>query len=232
VITGCEGEALDVVEDRAALMSSQLWRIGVELSVESRSLGWDGHVLDVAGPGFEHCDLHLPLVGDFQPSNAALAVAAAHALGVGGDKAVRDGLAATRWPGRLQVVGEHPRVILDGGHNPAAMVKAGAALRRLIDGDRLVAVFAMLTERDPIAILAALRTTSPDAVVFTEPSSALGHAVAPETLADVWGPGALVARPVTTAVEQARQLAGPAGSVLVCGSLYLVGEILAVTARS
>jgi dihydrofolate synthase / folylpolyglutamate synthase len=232
VITGCEGEALDIVEDRAALMSSRLWRLGVELSLESRSMGWDGHVMDVSGPGFEHRDLRLPLVGDYQPSNAALAVAAAHMLGAGDAASVRDGLAATRWPGRLQVVGERPRVILDGGHNPAAMVKAGAALRRLIGAEKLVAVFAMLSERDPRAVLAALRTTSPEAVVFTEPSSAHGHAIAPEALAEIWGQGAQVVRPATAAVERAQELAGPTGNVLVCGSLYLVGEILAVTARS
>ncbi|HKW60883.1 MAG TPA: cyanophycin synthetase, partial [Candidatus Dormibacteraeota bacterium] len=211
VVTGCGAEALAIVEDRAALMSARLWRLGLELQVESTSLGWDGHRLAVTGPGFAHRDLRLPLVGDYQPENAALAVAAAHLLGVGEERAVREGLAATRWPGRLQVVGERPRVILDGGHNPAAMVKAGAALRRLIGKERLVAVFAMLTERDPQVVLAALRTVSPDAVVFTEPASAHGHAVAPEQLAGVWGLGAEVARPAPAAVERARELAGPTG---------------------
>jgi dihydrofolate synthase / folylpolyglutamate synthase len=232
VITACDGRALEVVEDRAALMSSTLWRLGYELHLESTSLGWDGHVVHVAGPGFEHRDLRVPLVGDYQPTNAALAVAAAHMLGVGDESAIRVGLASTRWPGRLQVVGEHPRVVLDGGHNPAAMVKAGASLRRLIESQRLVGVFAMLTERDPATILGALRTLSPEAVVFTEPSSAGGHAVAAESLADVWGPGAEVARPAEAALARARELAGPEGNVLVCGSLYLVGEILAVTAGS
>ena len=230
VVTGCQGEALDIVEDRAALMSSRLWRLGVELHVESHSLGWDGHVLDVDGPGFEHRGLRLPLVGDYQPDNATLAVAAAHVLGVDDENAIRAGLASTRWPGRLQVVGHDPRVILDGGHNPAAMVKAGAALRRLIGSDRLVAVFAMLTEREPRVVLDALRTLQPDAVVFTEPASAHGHAVVAETLAEVWGPGGELARPAESALERARELAGASGNVLVCGSLYLVGELLAVTA--
>ena len=69
-------------------------------------------------------------------------------------------------------------MILDGGHNPAAMTKSGAALRRLIGTERLVAVFAMLSERDPDQLLAALRKMKPDAVVFTEPGSAGGHAIA------------------------------------------------------
>jgi dihydrofolate synthase/folylpolyglutamate synthase len=229
-LTGCEGEALAIVEDRVASHFGRLWRLGLEVKIESRSLGWDGHVLSVSGPGFEHRDLRLGLVGDYQPRNAALAVAAAHVLDVEDDAAVRQGLAATRWPGRLQVIAERPRVILDGGHNRAAMVNAGATLRRLIGSERLVAVFAMLSERDPVQILAALRTVHPDAVVFTEPESAHGHAIAPERLSEVYGAGSEVMRPAARALERARDLAGSSGNVLVCGSLYLVGEILSITA--
>jgi len=232
VITGCEGEALAVVEDYTARVMSTVWRIAYELQVSSRSLGWDGSTLSVSGPGFAHTDLRLSLVGDYQPLNAALAVAAAHALDAGHDPAVRAGLADAVWPGRLQVIAREPRVILDGGHNPAAMVKAGATLRRLIGSERLVAVFAMLTERDPVQLLAALRTLRPDAVVFTEPASAQGHAVEAETLAGLYGDGAYVARPAGAALARARELAGASGNVLVCGSLYLVGEILSLMGSS
>ena len=228
VVTGCTGEALQIVEARAAEFGAPVWRLGEEITVESESLGWDGHRMTVSGPGFEHRDLRLSLVGDYQPDNAALAVAAAHLLGDVDDDAARGGLAAARWPGRLQVISHHPRVILDGGHNPAAMVKAGAALRRLIGDQRLVAVFGMLSERDPVQLLAALRTLRPDAVVFTEPASAQGHVIEPETLDELYGSGSSVARPAAAALERARQLAGSEGNVLVCGSLYLVGEILAL----
>jgi dihydrofolate synthase / folylpolyglutamate synthase len=234
VATGCKGEALTIVEAQARAMSAPMWQLGRELKVESTSLGWDGHVLRVTGPGFEYRDLRLPLVGDYQPANAALAVAAAQLIDVAGTgtgsvgDAVREGLASTRWPGRLQVIGQRPRVILDGGHNPAAMVKAGAALRKLIGSERLVVVFAMLSERDPIKLLDALRTLKPDAVVFTEPASAHGHAVSAESLASLYGVDGRVARPASVAVEEARELAGSSGNVLVGGSLYLVGEILSL----
>jgi dihydrofolate synthase/folylpolyglutamate synthase len=227
VVTGCEGSALEVVEARARQFSAPVWRLGHEIAVDSKSMGWDGHVMNVQGPGFDHHDLRLPLVGDYQPSNAALAVAAAHILDDVGDEAVRKGLASTHWPGRLQVISSDPRVILDGGHNPAAMVKAGSALRRLIGTEKLVAVFAMLTERDPVQLIAALRTMQPAAVVFTEPVSAGGHAVPAGDLATIYGAGAHAIRAARAAVEKAKELAGRDGNVLVCGSLYLVGEILA-----
>ncbi len=229
VVTACTGEALEIVEAQAARMAAPVWRLGKEIELDSKSEGWSGHVMSVAGPGFEHRDMQLPLVGDYQPANAALAVAAAHLIDSVDDRAVREGLAATRWPGRLQVIAENPRVILDGGHNPAAMIKAGTALRELIGSEKLVAVFAMLSERNPVLLLNALRTLRPDAAVFTEPASAHGHSISPDELARVYGAGAFVERPASAAVELARGLAGPEGNVLVCGSLYLVGEILALT---
>ena len=229
VVTGCEGPALAIVEEHAFAAGAPVWILGRDIHVEATSRGWGGHSLNVAGPGFEHRDLTLPLVGDYQPANAALAVAAAHLIDDVTDADVRTGLAATRWPGRLQVIANEPRVILDGGHNPAAMVKAGATLRRLIGTERLIAVFAMLSERDPAHLLDALRTVQPDAVVFTEPASAADHAVSPDFLAQMFGGDARAARPAAAALEQARELAGPNGNVLVGGSLYLVGEILALS---
>jgi len=227
VVTGCEGSALEVVERRAEIVGAEVWRLGGDIRIESTSRGWDGHLIAVAGPGFEHTDLDLPLVGDYQPANAALAVASAHALDKISDDAVRRGLASTRWPGRLQVISHRPRVILDGGHNPAAMTKAGASLRRLIGSERLVTLFAMLSERDPVQLLGALRTLNPYAVVFTEPASAAGHAVPADELAAMYGAAAAAVVPAEAALERAQELAGREGNVLVCGSLYLVGEILA-----
>lgn len=227
-VTACEGEALEIVEARARSESAQLLRLGSEIELESRSLGWMGHSLSVRGPGFEHHDLRLPLLGAYQPANSALGVAAAHLIANVSDEDVRSGLAATRWPGRLQVIAERPRVILDGGHNPAALTNAGAALRELIGAERLVAVFGMLSERDPNELIAALKTVRPDAAVFTEPASAHGHVIEAARLAGIYGAGASAEPNAKHALDQAIELAGPGGNVLVCGSLYLVGEVLAL----
>ncbi len=228
VITGCEGTALEIVEDYARKAGATLWRLGDEIQLESTSRGWDGHLISVAGPGFEHQRLALPLVGDYQPANAAMAVASAHAVGDVTDDAVRRGLARTTWPGRLQLIATRPRVVLDGGHNPAAMTKSGVSLRRLIGSERVVTVFSMLSERDPAALLAALQTLRPDHAVFTEATSAGGHSVSAVDLASMFGHDAEAVLPPRSALDRATELAGPDGNVLVCGSLYLVGEILAL----
>jgi dihydrofolate synthase/folylpolyglutamate synthase len=228
VVTGCEGPALAIVEDYARKAGATLWRLGAEIHMESTSRGWDGHLVSVAGPGFEHQRLAVPLVGDYQPVNAALAVATAHALGDATDDAVRNGLARTTWPGRLQLIATRPRVVLDGGHNAAAMTKSGISLRRLIGSQPLVTVFSMLSERDPATLLAALKTLRPDHAVFTEATSAGGHSVPALELASMFGHDAEAVLPPEAALDRAKKLAGPDGNVLVCGSLYLVGEILAL----
>jgi len=80
VVTGCEGSALSIVEEHARSAGVPVWVLGRDIQVKVQSRGWEGHVMDVTGPGFEHRDLILPLVGDYQPANAALAIAAAHLL--------------------------------------------------------------------------------------------------------------------------------------------------------
>src|SRR5712664_1730161 len=80
VVTGCEGAALSIVEEHARAASAPVLSLGRDIHVESTSRGWGGHDLRVTGPGFEHVKLELALVRDYQPANAALAVAAAHLL--------------------------------------------------------------------------------------------------------------------------------------------------------
>src|SRR5262249_59593077 len=92
--------------------------------------GWDGSDLAVSGPGFSYSDLRIGLVGLFQPANAALAVAAAHALGDATPQAVRQGLAATRWRGRIERVQD--RLVLDCAHNQDGMRQLVRSLRRLL----------------------------------------------------------------------------------------------------
>jgi folylpolyglutamate synthase/dihydropteroate synthase len=77
-------------------------------------------------------------------------------------------------------------------------------------------------------LVAALRTLAPDAAVFTEPASAAGHVVEAGVLVAVYGSGSEALPHAEAALARARELAGPQGNVFVCGSLYLVGEILAL----
>lgn len=233
VVTATAGEAAEVVDARAAQAGARVWRLGQDIRVRSVPRGWDGHVVDVEGPGFACAGLEVPLCGDYQPENAALAVAAAHAVQDGiGDQAVRNGLRTTRWRGRFETVAEHPRVVADAAHNPAGLAAAMASLRRLAGTAPIDVVFGMLELRERPAMVEALRSAGPRSAWFTEPSGTDGHAASPHELAAAYGAGATAVPEPAEALARAVERAGPAGTVLACGSLYLVADVLRLTGRA
>ena len=217
VITAAEGSALEVVERAAATAGANCWRLGEEIHLETRWLGREGSEIDVSGPGFNDRGLRVPLIGRHQATNAALSVAASHLL-----DGRPEGISAARWPGRLEVVGEHPMVLLDGGHNPAALARLAEDVPVLADGRAIVVVFGMMADKDVRGALTELRRLAPRQVVFTAAGS--GRAERPERLAELWGGGEVVSDP-ELAAWRAIELAGLEGMVLVCGSLYLVGAV-------
>lgn len=224
VVTAATGTALSVIEQAAVeARAADLWRLGKEIRLKARWRGWDGSELDVSGPGFSYSDLRIGLVGLFQPANAALAVAAAHALGDATPQAVRQGLAATRWRGRIERVED--RLVLDCAHNQDGMRQLVRSLRRLLGTAPVTVVFAAMADKEVDRVLSELRKLNPAHVVFTLPASA-SRALAPETLAEMWGTPQRHMRPASRALAWARELAGPDGWVVVCGSLFLVGELL------
>src|SRR2546421_3279735 len=74
-LTAAEGVGLAVAEARRREVGAGLGRLGRELEIDWRWRGWEGSELDLAGPGFEHRGLRVPLLGSFQPAHAALAIA-------------------------------------------------------------------------------------------------------------------------------------------------------------
>jgi dihydrofolate synthase / folylpolyglutamate synthase len=224
VVTAATGAALDVVERAAAAAgAAAVWRLGRELRLRARWLGWEGSELDVAGPGFSYRGLRIRLPGRFQAPNAALAVAAAHALGDATPEAVRSGLAGARWPGRLERFGD--RLVLDGAHNQDGMRQLVRSLRRLVGEEPVAVVFGAMADKDLSLVLDQLRRLPPSHVVFTAAPSAGARAVRPGALARTWGGPAEQRASPWAALERARELVGGGGWVLVTGSLYLVGEL-------
>jgi dihydrofolate synthase/folylpolyglutamate synthase len=225
VITAAVGAGLRVIEQKAKRVgAAAVWRLGKEIRMSSRSLGWDGVELDLKGPGFEYSGLRIQLLGEYQAENAALAVAAAHALGDATPEAVRDGLRSATWPGRLERRGE--RLLVDGAHNPDGLRRLIQELDRLIGRPPLSVVFATMADKDIEDLLNELGKLRPQSVVFTRAASAGERAADPEELAERWPGEAEVVWSGRKAVERARELAGPDGWVLVCGTLYLIGELL------
>ena len=116
--------------------------------------------------------LTLNLRGRHQYGNAAVALAVVELLGRDGfpvpEAAIREGLATARWPGRLEVVPQDPRVMLDGAHNPAAALTLAQNLKKTRNHGRLILVMGVMADKDVDTILARLLPLA-QMVIFTQP---------------------------------------------------------------
>ena len=222
-----EPEAAESVRQAAAELGADLRFASEEVAVEGIDFtGWAGQRVRLATP-LRRYDLQLALLGDHQAKNLGLAVRAAEALsGLGferiGPQAIADGAAACRWPGRLEAI-ELPsgrRMLLDAAHNPAGAAVLAEFLDRIgTPVDLLFGVLADKDYREMIGLLAP-RTRR---VVLTTPASP--RAKAPEELVPLFGTGreVVVEPDPARALERALALGGEI--LVVCGSIFLVGEI-------
>jgi dihydrofolate synthase/folylpolyglutamate synthase len=225
-------EAEAVIVERAARAGVPLLLAGRDLHVGVGRRGLDGQAIACAGPGWSLADLHLGLLGMFQPDNALLAVAAARELGVG-EAAIRDGLARTRWPGRFQLIPRRPVpggwLILDGAHNPAGARALALSLREHFGDAALTLVLSILRDKDAPAIIAELAPRA-RRVVLTASSNP--RAVSPGDLRAALSPGvrevAIAATPAEALALAAR--APGTHNICVAGSLSLIGDVLRVLA--
>jgi dihydrofolate synthase / folylpolyglutamate synthase len=206
--------------------------MGRDFSLTTTESGVGGQVLTVSGIAGQYRQLPLPLLGEHQADNATLAIAAVESfLGNGeiplGAEVVEEGILMSRSPGRLQIVGHKPTVILDAAHNPHGAEALCRAIMGSFSFPRLICVVGILQEKDVIGIIEAL-----DPVVdhFVVTQSQSDRAISPSDLADavaaIAGADRVDARPdIDSALERATVLAGADGGVLVTGSITLIGEV-------
>ena len=197
-----EPEAAAVLMSRCTELDITPAREGVEFAVLNRSLAVGGQMLTIQGLGGEYDELYLPLHGEHQATNAALALAAVELFFDAGDErkldidVVRAGLAAVTSPGRLERVRTSPTVIIDSAHNPHGARAVTAALADSFDFSRLVGVVAVLDGKDARGILTALEPGF-DSIVVTRNSSPRSMSVddIAELALDVFGEDRVFASP-------------------------------------
>ncbi len=229
-------EALAAIAGRAASVGAPLIREGIDFTAEA-----DGADLVFRMAGAKTLRLPLPiLAGAHQVQNAGLALAAvkiANRSGLSVSHAARgEGLATVRWPGRLQHLrgrlaqrlGDRFELWLDGGHNPGAGEVLAVQAARWADRP-LDLVVGMLGTKDNAGFLRPLRPFARR--VRTVPIAGEAAALDAETLAAIarhQGLPAEAAASVESALDELAGLSpGEAARVLICGSLYLAGRVLA-----
>jgi dihydrofolate synthase/folylpolyglutamate synthase len=216
---------IDTLETLCRERGATLYRLGREIR---RRIHRDGS-FSYRGVGRRHERLACPLPGRHQFSNAALAVGAAELIGAAGfvvdAAAVAEGLAKTRWEGRLETLQRRPQLLVDGAHNPAGVATLCRALKHDFSFRRLWLIFGVLGDKDYRTMARRLFPLA-HGVFLTSPQSARSLPL------EVLLSAAARLHPNVETVENpadalAAALSGAAEEDLICvtGSLYLVGEI-------
>lgn len=231
-------EVVDVLEAEARHLGTTLERVGREWKWEPA--GDDPTAIRVSGPASQHVDLQVNLLGDHQKDNATAAVAAVHALACRQpdlsvpEMAMRQGISHVDWPGRLQVLGRAPLVVVDGAHNGASALALAQAVRANFSFARLHLVLGLTAGKDVPAVVQALAPLV-SAVYLTQSRherSTPPAEIAPLVRERAPEASVHVTSDLSMAIEAALAAARPDDLVLVTGSLFLVGEMLVWWRRS
>lgn len=232
-------EVTRVLEDRAERQGNELYLAPSGFALEQAQLAVGGQLLTIRGIAGVYADLFLPLFGAHQAHNATLAVAAVEAfLGAGSVALATDivveGLGAATSPGRLEIIGVSPSVVVDGAHNPHGVRALVSAIQDSFSFDELVVVAAVLGEKDAPGVFRELAALGAPVILTQSSSDRATPAEDLRAVAEAEGLSVSVIADPERAVESAREWAGAAEGrgVVVTGSLTLVGQLRAVARQS
>ena len=229
-------EALAVIIEACARHHARLHLVDEVMRWQPLTSSLHEQTFTLSGPWRDYGQLTLPLVGAHQLVNAATAVATAEALAPLGfpptANAVAAGLAAVRWPARVEVVHEHPYVVLDVAHNPASIAALRQTLEAMFPGRRIILVFAMVATHDHRATTSLIAPLA-DVVIVTTPQHVKPlPAVALAETVRQYARTVEIVEDRFAAVERALSLAQPDDVVVVAGSFFLVGDVRERLTRS
>ncbi|SHF44368.1 bifunctional tetrahydrofolate synthase/dihydrofolate synthase [Streptoalloteichus hindustanus] len=245
VLAAQEPEVAQVLLERCVEVGATVAREGMEFGVLDRRLAVGGQMVRLQGLGGVYDEIFLPLHGEHQGRNAALALAAVEAFfGAGEGRqldvgAVRDAFSSVLSPGRMERVRAAPTVLVDAAHNPHGARALAAALSDEFAFRRLVAVVGVMADKDARGILEALEPVVTE-VVLTRNSSP--RAMDPDDLAvlarEIYADDRIVVETrlddaIETAVRLAEETDDPdepisGAGVVVTGSVVTAGEARAL----
>jgi len=166
------------------------------------------------------------MMGEYQGENIALAIAAGECLNLS-KRSILEGIHKTRLPGRLEIIGNNPLILLDGAHNPAAMEQLKKTLLSYLHFHRLVLVLGILKDKDISSMICHLAVIG-DYFILTESSNPRACPV--DQLMDIAqkiiSPRKVIIpeKNISKALEKALGIATKNDLICITGSLFTVGE--------
>jgi len=222
-------EVARVIEETCLNRDAELVRVGSDVTWQSLGFDSDRQSLKVQGRLNNH-KLSIPLLGQYQLENAAVAVAALEVLAERGFNISKDsiinGLAKVSWPGRLQILSRHPLLVVDGAHNPDSARKLKQSLEQYFGFDRAILVIGVSCDKDVAGIVSELAPLFGKVIVTRSrhPRAMVPLPIAAEFTSH--GAEVQVVEDIPTALTLALGMAGARDLVCVAGSLFVVGEAI------
>ena len=226
-------EAQAVFEDVAADRDAPIDAVGRDIHLKRKDWNISGQTFDLTTQSAFYPDLFLPLLGEHQAFNAATAVASIERIRKEGyrfpETSIYDGLREVRWPGRMQVVGRSPVILLDGAHSPTSAEALCKAIREIFRYRRLILVVGLMRDKDLQAIGQVLCPFA--AEIITTQAFDNPRVIPAEEIAQAWletGANFHVCPSVREAIPLAQSIATPSDLICIAGSIYIVGEAMKV----
>lgn len=228
-------EAVETIKRVASEKAEGIFELGSSFSVESFEPTATGQKVVISGLAGMYGPYESPVFGVHQSANLAVAIAAVEAFLGGGklaiaDDVLRSAVADLSSPGRLQLVRTEPALLLDGAHNPAGAKTLATSLRSEFSSKPLVALLAVLSDKDVAGVISELSGIFQDIIVTESSSNRSMEPLALEQIARTHsGANVEAVTNVGLALERARQLAREIdGMVVVTGSISLVGDVMQI----
>jgi dihydrofolate synthase/folylpolyglutamate synthase len=238
-------EAACVIKERCIENNIRLVRAGIDVNWQSHGFKLDRQLLEIKGRLTDY-RIALPLLGSYQRENAAVAVAALEVLAENGFNITHNdiitGFEKVSWPGRFQVMGQKPLVVVDGAHNPASIRQFKLSLADYIKNclgfeekskpfDRAILVIGASLDKDIGGIVSELFPLFNEAIVTRSrhPRAMVATSIMAEFRK--YGLEPHIAESVAQAVSLALSRAGKRDLICITGSLFVAGEAVEYLGR-
>ncbi len=224
IITAATGKALDVIKKISLENNSTITIIDSNSRKKIRN-GLDFQEYQVNG-SFKEYNVKTSMIGNHQGENVAITITAIETLQMNGvyitDESIIESFLKTNNPGRMEIVGFKPIILLDGAHNVAGMTSLKISLKENFLYKKLILIIGILSDKDIQAILDII-TPVADIIIVTK--SQTSRAFDPFLLKDMIGKKEVIVKEkIYDAIKYAKTIAKHNDLICITGSLYTVGE--------
>lgn len=220
-------ESEKIIESISKELNNKIIRIKKE-NIHAKDFSLSGQLFSYHYDGKEYKDLKLPLLGDHQLINAAVAITSVvilkdFAFNIS-DKHIKEGLEKVLWSGRLSIISKNPLIVLDGAHNESGVQVLALALKKYFKNKDLILIMAMLKDKDHKK---SLQIIAPMAKLFIATEVESERALKAEDLyleAKNYSSNATFTSSLENALKIATSKYTEESVICIAGSLYLIGQ--------